>query len=437
MGAVVEDAKEVESTDSAVLRSFRVKNGHVLSVPTRRRSHQEQQAMLSGSEGFLLDQGRHEVFHDFIRPMPIERESRYQPTDDEQPDSGGVDFRNSVHFNMPPSRLSSEHSEAHTPGAASEGVQVINMEEEEDEERRRFQAHKKWNDRRRQIEAEFQRLRHFSIQQQRAGRMRHSVSFGDDLEIQVACGPEFVRTGSNGSKTRNFSTATGGTDTGVPVRPTGAPFALTRNGAPVMHQLERSRSMPINYPDKEGPTQHQPTLETYAEEDEEEDDDVFDDNILMGLPPKDIPCREMSSSSVDDQLNMDDIPYVDVHSDDKKESQRHHSGSHDQRRRHSSDLRGGYVSPSAIRRGLKGAGREQAAGHVTVPEYISSRGQISQEDSSRRGPLNLKGKRIPVRQEPVHFQDDEYPSQLSSREGQEQNSQGSSRKGKFSRESFL
>ena len=436
MGAVVEDAKEVEATDSdpAVLRSFRVKNGHVLSVPTRRRSQQEQQAMLSGSEGFLLDQGRHEVFHDFIRPIETRRESQYQPADEDQPESGGINFRNSIHFNnMPSSRLSSEHSEAHTPGITSEGVQVINMEEEEDEERRRFQAHKKWNERRRQIEAEFQRLRHFSIQQQRAGRMRHSVSFGDDLEIQVACGPEFVRTSSNGSKTRNFSTATGGADTGVPMRPTGgAPFALTRNGAPVMHQLERSHSMPVNYPNKEGLTQHQPTLETYAEEDEEEDDDVFDDNMLMGLPPKDIPCREMSTSSADEQLpnlNMDDIPYVEVHGD-KKESE---SQQHPQGRRHSSQQKGGYVSPSlANRRGSKGAGRDQSVGHV--PEYVSSQRQASQVESSssRRGPSNLKGKRIQV-----NFQDDEYPSQLSSREGQGQNSQGSSRKGKFSHESFL
>ncbi len=424
MGAVVEDAKEVEATDSdpAILRSFRVKNGHVLSVPTRRRSHQEQQAMLSGSEGFLLDQGRHEVFHDFIRPT--ERENRYHSADEDQPENGGIDFRSSVHFNLPPSRLSSEHSEAHTPGANSEGVQVITMEEEEDEERRRFQAHKKWNERRRQIEAEFQRLRHFSIQQQRAGRMRHSVSFGDDLEIQVACGTEFVRTGSNGSKTRNFSTTTGGPDSGLPARSTGAPFALTRNGAPVMHQLERSRSMPVHYPDKEGLTQHQPTLETYAEEDEEEDDDVFDDNILMGLPPKDIPCREMSSSS--DQLpnlNMDDIPYVDVH--DQNESHPSESG-----RRHSQQR--GYVSPSAVRRGSKG--REQ----VAVPEYIrqvsATEHAHSQDSSSRRG---LKGKRLQVRQELVHFQDDAYPQPASREEGQGQSSQGSSRKGGFSHESFV
>ena len=167
---------------------------------------------------------------------------------------------------------------------------MINMEEEEDEERRRFPEHKKWNERRRQIEAESQRLRHF--QQQRARRTRlNGVSSFDD----------YIRTGSNGSKTRNFSTTTGDTDTGVPMRPTvGAPFALTRNGAPVM------RSM---YPDKEGLTQHQPTLETYAEEDEEKDADIFD-NMLMGLPPKDSSCREMSTSSANEQLpnlNMDDI----------------------------------------------------------------------------------------------------------------------------------
>ena len=424
MGAVVEDGGvEAVDSDTAILRSFRVKNGHVVSVPTRRRSQQEQQAMLSGSEGFL-DQGRHEVFHDFMRPT--ERESQYQPAEEDQPDSGGIGIRSSgsVHFHLPPSRLSSEHSEAHTPGAASEAVEVINMEDEEDEERRRFQAHKKWNERRRQIEAEFQRLRHFSIQQQRAGRMRHSVSFGDDLEIQVACGTEFVRTGSNGTKTRNFSTTTSGADPGA--RTTGSPFMVTRNSVPVMHQLERSRSMPVNYPDKDGLTHHQPKLETYAEEDEEDDDDVFDDNILMGLPPKDIPCRAMSSSTEQlPTLNMDEIPYVDVHDQTESPPASASGRQHSQR---------GYVSPSVSRRGSKG--HEQ----VPVPEYVrqvsgTERSHGNGQDSSRRG---SKVKRIQVRQELVKYhQEDPHPQLASKEEGQGQNSQGSTRKGNVSHETFV
>lgn len=328
---MVEDAIEATDSDHAILRSFKVKNGHVISVPMRRRSQQEQQATLSGSEGFL-DQGKHEVFHQFIRPS--ERVDPYIASvpikGEEQPDSGSVvgmvRGSSSVHFNVPPSRLPSEHSDVLSPGVVNGGdqVEVITMEEEQDEERRRQHAQKKWNERRRQIEAEFQRLRHFSIQQQRAGRMRHSVSFGDDLEVQVACGTEFVRTSSNGSKKRNFSAATSSTEPGVR---TASPFSSNRNSMPITHQLERSLSMPMRQPNQDGyPGRRQPKLETYEEEDEE-DDDVFDDNELMGLPPKDIPCRRMSSSPEQlPSLNMDEIPFSDVHNhEDTCEIERHHS----------------------------------------------------------------------------------------------------------------
>ena len=326
MGAVVEDAVEAVDSHVDILRSFRVKNGHVVSVPMRRISQQEQQDTMSGSEGFL-DQGKHEVFHHFQRH--IQREEQYAPVEGEdQPDTGGIRGSSSVHFNLPPSRLSSvEHGEVLSPGviSGSEAVEVINMDEAEqlDEDMRRLRAQKKWNDRRRQIEAEFQRLRHFSIQQQRAGRMRHSVSFGDDLEVQVACGTEFVRTSSNGSKTRNFSTVTSGVETGVRTV-----AAHNRNSVPVMHQLERSRSMPMRQPNEEGyPGRRQPKLETYEEEEEEdENDDVFDDNMLMGLPPKDIPCRAMSNSTEQlPSLNMDEIPFTDVRHDQGGASERQHS----------------------------------------------------------------------------------------------------------------
>ena len=437
MGAVVEDAVEATDSDPAILRSFSVKNGHVVSVPTRRRSQQEQQTMLSGSEGFL-DQGcRHEVFHDFIRP--IERENRYQSKEEEQIDGvdvGTIRGSSSVHFNVPPSRLSSVHSDVPTPGAASETVEVIIMEEEEDEERRRSQAHKKWNERRRQIEAEFQRLRHFSIQQQRAGRMRHSVSFGDDLEIQVACGPEFVRTGSNGSKTRNFSTTTSSTESGtIQARAAArAPFMMNRNGGPVMHQLERSHSMPMSCPDKEGLAQHQPKLETYAEEDEEEDDDVFHDNILMGLPPKDIPCREMSSSSQQQvpTLNMDDIPYADVHEQKQSPTATGASGRRQGRR--------SYVSPASSRR------ESRARESVPRSEYVGSRSRqvssvtepnyCSQGHSSRKASEGIQ--QTQTTKEPTRsYHEDTYPQQASREGGQGQNSQDSTEKDDFSHDTFV
>ena len=335
---MVEDAIEAVDSDAAILRSFRVKNGHVLSFPMRKRSQQEQQATLYGSEGFL-EEGKHEVFHEFVRPSG--RDDQYTiaggPGED-QPDSGGIGVRASVHFNLPPSRLSSaEHSEVFSP--VSDGVEVINMEEEEDEEMRRLHAHKKWNERRRQIEAEFQRLRHFSIQQQRAGRMRHSVSFGDDLEVQVAGGTDSHRNSFN-SKKRNFSTNTGMAGSGV-AETTGAPFIVNRNSVPVMHQLERSISMPLSY-GEDGRSHHQPKLETYEEVDEEEeDDDVFDDNILMGLPPKDIPRTTISSSAEQlPSLNMDEIPFVDVH----------HQSEYSRRRRSRED----QVSHSSSRQGSKG-----------------------------------------------------------------------------------
>ena len=388
MGAVVEDAVEAVDSHVDILRSFRVKNGHVVSVPMRRISQQEQQDTMSGSEGFL-DQGRHEVFHQFVRP--IQREEQYAPVlveGEDQPDTGGVRGSSSVHFNIPPSRLSSvEHGEVLSPGVVSgnEGVEVINMDEEEqlDEEMRRFHAHKKWNDRRRQIEAEFQRLRHFSIQQQRAGRMRHSVSFGDDLEVQVACGTEFVRTSSNGSKTRNFSTVMSGTESVG--RTTGAPFALNRNSVPVMHQLERSRSMPMRQPNEEGyPGRRQPKLETYEEEEEEENDDVFDDNILMGLPPKDIPCRAMSNSTEQlPSLNMDEIPFTDVHNNDQGvASERQHS-----ERSHG--------STSSSRRGS-----DQI-------EYVGQ--ESTEDDRTAAGRQGSKKKRSQVRQELAKYYNQEDP----------------------------
>ena len=111
---------------------------------------------------------------------------------------------------------------------------------------------------------------------------------------------------------------------------------------------------------------------------------------------------------------MDDIPYADVH--DQNEPHPSVSG-----RRHSQQR--DYVSPSASR-----GGSEQMSVKVSVTEHGRS-----QDSSSRRG---SKGKHIQVRQELVHFQDDEHPRR-SPREGQGQNSQGSSRRGNFSHESFL
>ena len=396
----MEDAIEAVDSDVAILRSFRVQNGNVVSVPMRRRSQQEQQDTLSGSEGFL-DQGKHRVCHRYM--VPNEREDPYVLMEGEdQPDSGGVRGSSSVHFNLPPSRLSSDHSDVLSPGVLSgtNDVEVINMEQEQDDERRRFQAHKKWNERRRQIEAEFQRLRHFSIQQQRAGRMRHSVSFGDDLEVQVACGTEFVRTSSNGRKERNFSTMTsGGGEPGV--RGSGSPFLVNRNSVPVMHQLERSHSMPMRHPNQEGhPGRRQPKLETYEEEDEDDDDndDVFDDNILMGLPPKDIPCRALSSSS--EQLPsqvMDEIPFTDVHRDQEEMSTRHHSQK-------------SYVSPSSSRRGSNGHNQVEFARQESI-----ERAHEELSTSSRQG---SKRKRNPIRQEIATYynQDDSAIGRHSSKE---------------------
>ena len=67
---------------------------------------------------------------------------------------------------------------------------AINLDEDQNEEQRRIQANLKWNVRRQKIEQEINRLRHFSINKSRAvagggPRLRHSVSFGDDLEIQL------------------------------------------------------------------------------------------------------------------------------------------------------------------------------------------------------------------------------------------------------------
>ena len=399
----------MEQVDSdIVLRSFRVKNGHVVSsVPTRRISQQEQLSTLSssGSEGFI-DQGKHEVFHHFMRPS--EREEPYVAIEgDDQPDSGGgMRGSSSVHFNLPPTRqLSAEHSDVLSPGVVGgDGVEVITMEDEQDEEMRRFHAHKKWNERRRQIEAEFQRLRHFSIQQQRAGRMRHSVSFGDDLETQVVYGTEFVRTSSNGNKKRNFSAAPGGR-IDPEGRGVGSPRMLARNSVAVMHQLERSHSMPMRQPNQEGyPGRRQPKLETYEEEEEDDDDDVFDDNIMMGLPPKDIPCRAMSNSDEHlPSLNMDDIPFTDVH------DQTDLSGEEQ-------DQEEAYASPTLSRRG---------SNHQERVPSIRERESI-EDDQSSSGRHGQKTKRTQVRQELAKYYNQDSSASASGRRTSGNDRRGSS-----------
>lgn len=170
----------------------------------------------------------------------------------------------------------------------SDPVEIINMEGGEDDEVRRKHANQKWNERRRQIEAEFQRLRHLSINHRRAGRIRHSMSFGDDLEIQLTRGDQ--RSTHGDSKRRIQSSF-------VP---------------PV---YERSASVPLrmNAPDYHGITQ--PTLETY-DEIEEEEGSVEED--MMGLPPKDIPHRlSRSVEPLISELDMREIPLerIDVHED--------------------------------------------------------------------------------------------------------------------------
>ena len=148
--------------------------------------------------------------------------------------------------------------------------------------------------------------------------------------------------------------------------------------------------MPMRQPNQEGyPGRRQPKLETYEEE-EEDDDDVFEDNIMMGLPPKDIPCRTMSNSDENiPSLNMDDIPFTDVHGGANLPGQEEEEGEDEV----------DYVAPVLSRRGSN------------PQERVSSlRKESAGDDRVNALRHGQKTKRTQVRQELANYYERDTPS---------------------------
>ena len=268
------------------------------------RKRRERSSSDQSSSAFL-DSGTHEVKHTFdsvttrIASTSKEEDTAAGGEDAiDSPSTAGV-HTTLVHFapvaggGAARGRMLSDGSdEVFFP----DELEVINMHEE-DEEVRRIQANKKWNERRRQIEAEFQRLRHFSINQRRAGRMRHSMSFGDDLEDKL-----------NNSEARSMNPL-------EPKRRVMSSFLPPTD-------YTRCASVPLrnHIPDQ---FMIQPTLETYAEIEEEEDDISIVEEDMMGLPPKDIPHRLTRSAEPIGVLDMSEIPLerIIVHEEEEEEEE--------------------------------------------------------------------------------------------------------------------
>jgi len=257
----------------------------------------------------FLDAGYHFVLHDF----PWKREELLREV--EATDGGDAVFGNSTGPQTlsiaPPSSLFSpisKHSRLASDGSEdvfeSENIIsdiAINMDEDQNEEQRRIQANLKWNLRRQKIEQEINRLRHFSINKSRAAagggaRLRHSVSFGDDLEIQLETSrmraleeededeedseeDSLQMTRSNRNRISNHSYKKS--------------LAL---GARAAKPFQRALSMPGE--DMEGsskecfPVMKSSELPPYSEEEEPEEEEGREGMDIVGrlaLPPKDVP----------------------------------------------------------------------------------------------------------------------------------------------------
>ena len=196
---------------------------------------------------------------------------------------------------------------------------MINMEEDQNEEARRIHANLKWNLRRQKIENEFWRLRHLSINRSRAAggvaRLRHSVSFGDDLEIQLEQSgmrelekeaEENVSKAEGGGATASGHTHHHRTSTATMAARKRSNVTMTLGRNPNKPYV-RSMSMPSkDFPDELPAVPHPrtgagvpPSLETHEEEElveegeDEVDGEVCDEEEMLGLPPKDIPNMSM------------------------------------------------------------------------------------------------------------------------------------------------
>jgi hypothetical protein len=266
----------------------------------------------------FIDCGYHYVMHDF----PWKREELMEDLM-EMTDGEGLDEVNNLISPMSRRSRIVSSRRSRIPSDGSEDVfepeplpeLMIDMEEDRNEEQRRIQANYKWNLRRQKIEHEFLRLRHLSINKSRAAggltRLRHSVSFGDDLEIQL-----------EQSGMRELEKSLEGEDKGVSEnvpsmngnKPVGA-WSVPKRPVNPNKPYGRTMSMPSKdfddihshstFPRTKGMTLEM--RDDFIEEEEEEEDEDEGEAGMLGLPPKDIPNLSVEQLDWTEETDNDEI----------------------------------------------------------------------------------------------------------------------------------
>lgn len=258
----------------------------------------------------FLESGFHYIIHDFPWNKKEELMLDLEMVDGDLKDEPPTLFSPMSHR----SRIISDGSEDVFEPPLTE--MMINMEEDQNEEARRIHANLKWNLRRQKIENEFWRLRHLSINRSRAAggvaRLRHSVSFGDDLEIQLEqSGMRDLEKEAEENVGGSESGATSSDHARRHRLRTKAKTTMTLGRVNPNKPYGRSMSMPGKDFDEtlqtlhsRGPAGVPPGLEThkeeFAEEEEEEEEEggegaeeEEEGEVMLGLPPKDIPNISM------------------------------------------------------------------------------------------------------------------------------------------------
>lgn len=217
----------------------------------------------------FLEQGEHVVFHTF----PWER-----PAGEVEATDGGY----MVPSSTPLSPKKGDGKVRVGSGEVDLNSDVIEMEERDEEERRRL-ADWKWEQRRKKMETEFLRLKHFSRTVDRV-RNRTSVTLHDaDIDVQQLQ-LQLQSDAAGGNQMRRIRSSKSTLDHGPP-------------GPQPARTIGYNRSFSV--PAHRGHNRRFPSLETHQEEEE--------DDIIMGLPPKDVPNIGESVESLD-RLQMNDIP---------------------------------------------------------------------------------------------------------------------------------
>lgn len=264
----------------------------------------------------FLDSGYHFVDHDF----PWKREELMRDLDatdggdnafiDPGAASAGASGANSILFSPVSrrSRIVSDGSEDVFEPETGIADVTIDMQEDRNEEQRRMQANLKWNLRRQKIEQEINRIRHYSINKSRAlaaggaMRLRHSVSFGDDLEIQLETSQlrslEEVDEEAETEEEEVVVLRTERTREKM-MHPSLNKKSFTLGPRSNISKAFRSMSTPVKDVEEIGRPSiqiHPSQLQTYKEDDEEEDDDDEEEDEeervgCLGLPPKDVPMN--------------------------------------------------------------------------------------------------------------------------------------------------